>query len=1511
MSWAQPVNQYGQAMYNGASEMGQPILDSMGNIIGYSNQAMNQFGQAMGQGMDAMGQGINAMGQNMNAMGQGMNAMGQGMNAMGQTMGQGLHNGYDMMNQYGNTMAQNAGQFANQSGQYMGGMMNDASQYANQAGQVMGGVANQAMHGARDFAGDASQYANQAGQVMGGIANQAMHGARDFAGDASQYANQAGQVMGGVANQAMHGARDFAGDASQYANQAGQVMGGVANQAMHGARDFAGDASQYANQAGQVMGNVANQAMHGARDFAGDASQYANQAGQVMGGVANQAMHGARDFAGDASQYANQAGQVMGGVANQAMHGARDFAGDASQYANQAGKVIGDVASTTAKNASQIAATTGAAMKDVVGDAGELARTAASNANNVLQQANTLVAPTLANAGQNINEVLGKANVLISGATSQAGVWGSEAVKFSADAIQDASKLTSDVAGATLAELRKVSNEAPRYTAMALAAANSSGDAIRNLSGEAGKNISNLATQSVAFVAAHKGEAAALAAASFSYLHAGANAAKAMVPWNEIQDIYTASRGELAVAAAAMAGAARQMVDWVKFDVIRDFFQTVSLFFAAIASTAIAQAKVVWGNISNVLSVNLNFVIPSIPPYVIYAVLAAIGVIMMIIFVWFARHALKETADEIREGNEAKTWDKMKKERKNFVLFMKYTLIILMSAYLPVSRVCVQILACETSMAKSIKSLGATNINCTVVTAPEGSIFQYTETCDCKQWKPYTGIMVGAIILLIMFTVLFPIFAFRLIKKNIPYGSREDPNRRYNADGIMVEYTDKMYLHDLRNDPRQLSNPFLVLYDGFERKWCYYKVIIMIFKLVVIIPVIVLWNNTVLQTIITLVILAIFFIMSSISRPFVSRVADTMDLSGRITAFLTVLFGLISAPAVAPGTSSVMGSLINITNAINAAVMVFGSLYGIYAVRQYVRGLFGALRFSNTVDDSNGSFERIVLGTPGWDLRLEIKHRIWHRFWRSTLMKAYKKECPKLGERLGELERITADVGRFKIVDHFAALLYPGRGELRKWIADELEGVDVFWDGQTHDGVLDSMTRFGKMYIKPYPFHCVMVYDDSTDFTFIYEKDLDRFVARNTDPEIQRRRGVRKALRALEGELVYCPFERYETHQVEDGTEHYTDSQGKSHTRTRFSSVQVLMHYTSGRIDVGQNKAKQEFSAGFKVTCTFSDGYGSARAPHTGQMKEIRATAVLGAAELDIGTDYHVIGKLATILGHPQNVPIVQSNLPRIYAKERNYRIKLKDDREAEEMQLSNSFWLHIFDADGIPRSALEYYFTNFEANPDLRKLPKVHSKALDFLYTRLAVVRSHPAAEFWYVFWDDIWECNCNSMKPFKRKEVEAFLNPMSATSIAYNPIPRPELEKKLESFNLLSKRRYFTPIILDGLYKKLDDIDKQCREQCLAIAAGRMAVPTMSTTTTIVINSNGKNDNNPSISVTTSSTMSNGTGLQRVASNRSNNRSSVNGVLGRVPGPNMVMPAYSTSMSNEFGQQNPARTV
>jgi hypothetical protein len=49
----------------------------------------------------------------------------------------------------------------------------------------------------------------------------------------------------------------------------------------------------------------------------------------------------------------------------------------------------------------------------------------------------------------------------------------------------------------------------------------------------------------------------------------------------------------------------------------------------------------------------------------------------------------------------------------------------------------------------------------------------------------------------------------------------------------------------------------------------------------------------------------------------------------------------------------------------------------------------------------------------------------------------------------------------------------PAVMETRAFLQQYVEGVDVYWDRPPHDGHLDSVTKFGKMYIDPYPFHAV------------------------------------------------------------------------------------------------------------------------------------------------------------------------------------------------------------------------------------------------------------------------------------------------------------------------------------------------------------------------------------------------------------------------------------------------------
>jgi hypothetical protein len=192
-----------------------------------------------------------------------------------------------------------------------------------------------------------------------------------------------------------------------------------------------------------------------------------------------------------------------------------------------------------------------------------------------------------------------------------------------------------------------------------------------------------------------------------------------------------------------------------------------------------------------------------------------------------------------------------------------------------------------------------------------------------------------------------------------------------------------------------------------------------------------------------------------------------------------------------------------------------------------------------------------------------------------------------VAQRLLKLQSDTVTYGMKYISGHWKGLTIQQVANDRVFCRQHLEGVDVFWDNPTgtRDGHLDSQTKFGKMYVVPYPFHCVIVYDDAPDESFIRDNDqLRNLVALNTHPEILKKKEIRVFLRALSRSNIpiYFPFQRLETETVEDGTETYRDSDGNTQTRTVYSTVTFNVYYKSGVIAVTGDTDKV-LTAGFNV----------------------------------------------------------------------------------------------------------------------------------------------------------------------------------------------------------------------------------------------------------------------------------------------------------------------------------------
>jgi len=156
---------------------------------------------------------------------------------------------------------------------------------------------------------------------------------------------------------------------------------------------------------------------------------------------------------------------------------------------------------------------------------------------------------------------------------------------------------------------------------------------------------------------------------------------------------------------------------------------------------------------------------------------------------------------------------------------------------------------------------------------------------------------------------------------------------------------------------------------------------------------------------------------------------------------------------------------------------------------------------------------------------------------------------------LQELKHATQENGMARIRNHWEREVEDRTARFQA--QNDLEGVDVFWDGVPHDGKLDSETCFGKMYVIPYPFQVRLVYDDSDDYAFIRDEEVMAVVDRNLrDPVICYRRDTRQCLRALVGQSVHKPVMHTVSKTVEDGEETSTNSKGETTSTTRHTTIQ-------------------------------------------------------------------------------------------------------------------------------------------------------------------------------------------------------------------------------------------------------------------------------------------------------------------------------------------------------------------
>jgi len=622
-------------------------------------------------------------------------------------------------------------------------------------------------------------------------------------------------------------------------------------------------------------------------------------------------------------------------------------------------------------------------------------------------------------------------------------------------------------------------------------------------------------------------------------------------------------------------------------DILKEYLQTIAVFFTNIASKTVEGAKAFFGNVSNIVALNWAYVVNSnwqrvMFWFVFLISVVYIGLLVATMFMFRGTHE-----DRLRAGHETEDWTSRKKESKRRTMFMTHMITVGMALYLPVSQAAIEVWTCGglTSVYAKTQNVFCIAVNddgfSTLITGDDPVPDGWWLECQCSELSGYGALQGLSALLLAVFTCAFPIWAVYCIHKNQPRGSLEHPGMRYDEDGELVPYTDAMYRADLASQA-QRDNPFNSLYKDYERKWGWYKVASLVLKLVVSVVVISLYGKAVTQTVVGMLVIACWAGLALYARPFLSDLADVSESGARLFAFLTLALTLVGHYTENEDWSAALVNLTQVAATILLCVCIVGDLP---AVKKFLRNIRPRLVFEDSVGNTVGSGPDKIW--PAWDLkglRKETKHSIWHPLW-LTLMTDGSKSPADVRERFRHNLAHTQDAGRDRIAAHWQNLTQQddingtmqSRLETRLRIQAELEGVDCHLPpalakrlgsaDKGKDVATAQLGGFGKLWVRPYPFTAYHVSDTTGAVVGVPDADAAELLSSNVEGGVAfAGRKCRADLRGLNGCTgLWFKMVRTESHRVPDGwrTVHYTDSEGHSHTRREreYSTVQVEMTY--------------------------------------------------------------------------------------------------------------------------------------------------------------------------------------------------------------------------------------------------------------------------------------------------------------------------------------------------------------
>jgi hypothetical protein len=1289
-------------------------------------------------------------------------------------------------------------------------------------------IVNQGLNS--DIGQQAQSYAAQGFQEGKNIVNQGLNSdefaqgqamAASAANAARGYANQAynsdiGQQGQAIAADAVRNGQNLANQA--YHSDLGQQAQGMAQSAAHAARN-----ADYQGMANEAK-NIGGQGLDAAREYGGQAASVA----QDIGG---QGIDAARNYGGQAANAVRNADYQ--GMANDA----KDLGGQGIAAARQYGGQAANAAANAARNVD---------YQGIANDAKDLGGQGLNAARDGAQQvANSDEAKqALAYGRQGVAAARdGAQQVANSDEAKQALAYGQQGVAAAGNVIgRGANAAANSAAGqAVIGGVNDIVNSEQVQTVL-------NSDEVKFIETQLKENPALVALAPVAI------PAAALY---------GASLAIKKVPFDQASEFVRPGVDVILPALMAASGLLNKGFDLIKLEIFRDFFQVLALFFEGLRVLMPESFKEVWQKISSLFSFCFscwfedfladNETALSIALLVIETLIA---VPISLIFIKYYRDSISK---DVAIGLDKKTWA----ARGSTIAFrVKVACLILTTMYLPVALNSIQAAACD------LKYIGIRE--------------------ECSSNSTYIFLLTLALINLVFFLIPIPYVFFKIIQMEKPKVSL------YDAEGKLKKgdtaYTDADYRKDLDKD----TSPFRILYDGYERRWAFYKVIVMMIKVLIVLPAALFVPTSVVggrdteerRDLLTVQVVCLFLVMLSFavtawcSRPYLKDADDMLDAVSRGTCTFVALSAVI---LLADDSSEEgFGIGLNLVTTLAALFMISIFLSSVGFIRTKCKNWVGRVDFSMSRLDTNLA----MVFSGELDLRVERKLRIWHEFWDVLFSQDPKLQIPNKNLELKYQESTT--VGRNNKIHPESELTKKEQEELeeakkkpykpvtlnyafggsppylldfkgtvqerheenKKIVSHEsfpsyerslflfsninranaldlqrkmqtlmvnLTGLDVYWDGmldkpaEGDQGAVktramlpnQTKTKFGKLYITPFPFCATVVMDEDDSFINISLSpvvdgmrrnigkgmmEFQNLIVKNLDPEITRRKSIRMSLRALSGSDVYFYHQEICRVRVKNDDD-----------AMRYKSVEVNLTFKKGKFNVQQKGTakwahpttgnEMHVGHGFECSLSYTDGTGVTTDGH--QVTGHKLT--IGANQLGIERDYKWTDKLQKLLGvHTQcnqyersNNQHVQSNFAVLNANFSAYRQHYYEEFRSKEHTLSYAFWYYVYNNPWLNQKTLTTVLTQFERNPLVNAIPTTHKKDLEVLYGKLRYFDSHPAIAYWFTFWHDLHAQN-KDIKAFNTPEAKKLLDPYDPGSLCYVPVKRDVLEVKLDKAGL-----------------------------------------------------------------------------------------------------------------------------